>query len=291
MFSIRSLLPISASVSVPAKQSQPIPTTLAGRTIEKAQDKEGLLVFLGMKSVNEYTFNILGQNVSRVTTGKKPYDLLFLNNATKQDFDKRKMEFTYPGANKIHLQSSNSDVVAAAAISIAATEMKTILPDDLTPGKYNKIYLSGHGSAGLPLLKCGDEFLSPADIVDRIVKHNLHEIDDIRLTSCNSANIIKNKDFSPDEIDKSSNINNGWLARTLFGKKKSLAEHVYAEFESRGINVSISGYYGTGVFYVPEHGKPTTHLRSTTVPATPEYTVRRSDYRATFGRTQPIDID
>ncbi|EOX7792603.1 secretion protein EspS, partial [Escherichia coli] len=33
MFSIRSLLPISASVSVPAKQSHPIPTTLAGRTI------------------------------------------------------------------------------------------------------------------------------------------------------------------------------------------------------------------------------------------------------------------
>lgn len=27
--------------------------------------------------------------------GKKPYDLLFLNDATKQDFDKRKMEFTY----------------------------------------------------------------------------------------------------------------------------------------------------------------------------------------------------
>ncbi|ENS2499177.1 secretion protein EspS, partial [Escherichia coli] len=125
----------SASVSVPTKQSQSIPITLAGRTIEKAQEKEGLLVFLGMKSVNDYTLNILGQNVSRVTTGKKPYDLLFLNDATKQDFDKRKMEFTYPGANKSHLQSNNSDVVAAAAISITATEMKTILPDDLTPGK------------------------------------------------------------------------------------------------------------------------------------------------------------
>ncbi|KAA9904318.1 hypothetical protein F7F45_29165 [Escherichia coli] len=62
-------------------------------------------------------------------------------------------------------------------------------------------------------------------------------------------------------------------------------------FERRGINVSISGYHGTGVFYVPEHGKPTTHLRSTTVPATPEHTVRRSDYRATLGRTQPIDIE
>ncbi|MCV5132234.1 secretion protein EspS, partial [Escherichia coli] len=62
-------------------------------------EKEGLLVFLGTKSVGEYALNILGQNVSRVTTGKKPYDLLFLNDATKQDFDKRKMEFTYPGAN------------------------------------------------------------------------------------------------------------------------------------------------------------------------------------------------
>ena len=26
-------------------------------------------------------------------------------------------------------------------------------------------------------------------------------------------------------------------------------------------------------------------------PATPEHTVRRSDYRATLGRTQPIDIE
>ncbi|HFO4987679.1 TPA: secretion protein EspS, partial [Escherichia coli] len=51
MFSIRSLLPINASVSVPTNQSQSIPTTLAGRTIEKAQEKEGLIVFLGMKSV------------------------------------------------------------------------------------------------------------------------------------------------------------------------------------------------------------------------------------------------
>ncbi|HGU4697246.1 TPA: secretion protein EspS, partial [Escherichia coli] len=38
MFSIRTLLPISASVSVPTKQSQSIPITLAGRTIEKAQE-------------------------------------------------------------------------------------------------------------------------------------------------------------------------------------------------------------------------------------------------------------
>lgn len=145
-----------------------------------------------------------------------------------------------------------------------------MLPKDLTPGRYDKIYLIGNGSAGLPLLKCGDEFLSPADIVDRIAEHNLHGIGDIRLTSCYSANITKPQDFSPEEIEKSTKSNSGWLASALFGQKRSLAEHVYAEFESRGINVSISGYHGTGVFYVPEHGKPTTHLRSTTVPATPE---------------------
>ncbi|HAX3031243.1 secretion protein EspS [Escherichia albertii] len=291
MFSIRSQLPISASVSIPAEQSQSISTIPGGRKIETVPEKEGLLVFLGTKSVGEYALNILGQNVSRVTTGKKPYDILFLHEATKQDFDKKKTEFTFPGANRSYLQSSNTDVAAAAAISIAATEMKTILPKDLTPEKYNKIYLPGDGSAGLPLLKCGDEFLSPTDIVNRLVEHNLHEVEDIRLTSCHSANITKNNDFSPEEIEKSTKSSSGWLASALFGPKCSLAEHVYAEFESRGISVSISGYHGTGVFYVPEHGKPTTHLRSTTVPATPEQTVRRSDYRLSLGRTQPTDID
>ncbi|HBN1934153.1 TPA: secretion protein EspS [Escherichia coli] len=291
MFSIRSQLPINASVSVPTNQSQSISTILGGRAIEKMEESEGLLVFLGKKNVGEYALNIIGQNVPRVITGKKSYDILFLNDATKQEFDRKKTEFITPGANKSHLQSSDSDVVATVAISIAATEMKTLLPGDITPGKYKKIYLSGDGSAGLPLLQCGNDFLSPVDIVDRMTQHNLHEIGDIRLTSCHSADITKNKDFSPGEIDKSANIRNGWLAKALFGQKKSLAEHVCAEFESRGIDVSISGYHGTGVFYVPEHGKPTTHLRSTTVPATPEHTVRRSDYRANFGRTQPIDID
>ncbi|MCW7135948.1 hypothetical protein OHD26_02145 [Escherichia coli] len=90
MFSIRTLLPISASVSVPTKQSQSIPITLAGRTIEKAQEKEGLLVFLGMKSVNDYILIFLAKMFQEVQQGKKPYDLLFLNDATKQDFDKGK---------------------------------------------------------------------------------------------------------------------------------------------------------------------------------------------------------
>ncbi|SRZ62795.1 T3SS effector OspB [Escherichia coli] len=138
MFSIRSQLPISASVSIPAEQSQSISTIPGGRKIETVPEKEGLLVFLGTKSVGEYALNILGQNVSRVTTGKKPYDILFLHEATKQDFDKKKTEFTFPGANRSYLQSSNTDVAAAAAISIAATEMKTILPKDLTPEKLNR---------------------------------------------------------------------------------------------------------------------------------------------------------
>lgn len=248
MFSIRSHLPISATVSIPAKESQSILTISGGRKIETAQEKEGLLVFLGIKSVGDYTINILDQNAPRVITGKKPYDILFLNEETKQDFDKRKTAFIFPGVNKSYLQSSNNDVATAAAISIVATETKTILPEDLIPGKYRKIYLSGDGSAGQSLLKCGDEILSLGDIADRIVQHNLDVIDDFRLTSCHSANTTKHNDFSPAELEKSSNISNGWLASALFGQKRSLAEHVYAEFEERGINVSMSAYYGAGIF-------------------------------------------
>ncbi len=50
MFSIRSQLPISASVSIPAEQSQSISTIPGGRKIETVPEKEGLLVFLGTKS-------------------------------------------------------------------------------------------------------------------------------------------------------------------------------------------------------------------------------------------------
>lgn len=214
-----------------------------------------------------------------------------MNEDTKKDFEQSRVNFICSGVDRNLLQSNDNDVAVDVAASITAAEMRTILPEDLTQGKYRKIYLLGDGTAGRPVLKCGDEFLSPTNIVNRLVEHNLHEVEDIRLISCHSANITKPQDFSPEEIEKSTKTSSGWLASALFGPKRSLAEHVYAEFESRGISVSVSGYHGTGVFYVPEHGKPTTHLRSTTVPATPEHTVRRSDYKFTLGRTQPTDID
>lgn len=71
MFSIRSQVPISANVSIPAGQSQSTATMTGERKIETAPEKEGLLVFLGEKGVGNYTMNILGQNVPRTTTGKK----------------------------------------------------------------------------------------------------------------------------------------------------------------------------------------------------------------------------
>ncbi|EFB3655322.1 secretion protein EspS [Escherichia coli] len=291
MFSIRSQVPISANVSIPAGQSQSTATTTGERKIETTSEKEGLLVFLGEKGVGNYSLNILGQNISRTMTGKKPYDILFLNEDTKKDFEQSRANFICSGVDRKLLQSNNIGVAVDVAASITAAETRTMLPEDLTQGKYSKIYLLGDGTAGRPVLKCGDEFLSPTDIVNRIAEHNLHKIEDIRLTSCHSANITTPLDFSPEEIEKSTKSSSGWLASALFGPRRSLAEHVYAEFESRGINVSVSGYHGAGVFYVPEHGKPTTHLRSTTVPATPEQTVRRSDYRVSLGRTQPTDID
>ncbi len=95
MFSIRSQLPISASVSIPSEQSQSISTIPGGRKIETVPEKEGLLVFLGTKSVGEYALNILGQNIPRTMTGKKTYDILFLNETTKTILIKRKQSLPF----------------------------------------------------------------------------------------------------------------------------------------------------------------------------------------------------
>lgn len=291
MFSTKGYLPISASVSVPAENHSNTLGILGKRTIETTPEKKGLLVFLGEKSVGQQTLNIIGQNICRAITGKPLYDLLFLKKDTRDDFQEKKMEYIYPDINKEHLKSSDQDVAVTAAAHIVITEMNVLLPENLTPGDYRKIYIPGIGLSGLPVLQCGDEMLSPSNIVNRLHENNLHKIKDIRLTSCHSADIYANKDFSPEEIKKALTPNSGWLARAIFGEQCSLATKVYKEFECRGIDVSVSGYNGKGVFYVREHGKPTTHLRSTTVPATPDHTVRRSDFRVSLGRTQPTDID
>ena len=79
-------------------------------------------------------------------TGKKPYDILFLNEDTKKDFEQSRVNFICSGVDRNLLQSNDNDVAVDVAASITAAEMRTILPEDLTQGKYRKIYLLGDTS-------------------------------------------------------------------------------------------------------------------------------------------------
>lgn len=96
MFSIRSQLPISASVSIPAEQSQSISTQFPeGENRDSARERRIACVFRN-KTVGEYALNILGQNVSRVTTGK---NLMIYYSCTKLQnkiLIKRKQSLPFP---------------------------------------------------------------------------------------------------------------------------------------------------------------------------------------------------
>ncbi len=282
MFSIGNSIPVDANTSIPVNENNRVQFIMSNdRKLSVIPEKEGLLVFLGKQNVKNYTLHVLGQNLPRVFSGKPLYDLLFITPDVKQEFDNAKQEYINNNSDRQHLQNSDLDISTGVAVGIAAKETITLLPTDLTIEKYRKIYVLGEGDAGLPILKCGDELLLPEDIIGRLQHHNLLSLNDIRFTSCNSANSYEIKDFSTEELNKSMESKRGWLARALRGDKVSLITHIRNELEKREVNAKISGYHGTGVFYVPEIGQPLIHLRSTTVPATPEQTVRRSDYKVT----------
>ncbi|MBJ9238053.1 secretion protein EspS [Citrobacter braakii] len=292
MFSIGNSIPVSANTSIPTNGTNRVEAMMSSnRKLSVLPEKEGLLVFLGKQSVKEHKLHILGQNIPRVFSGKPLYDLLFLTPDVKQEFDNSKQEIITGNTDRQNLQSNDLDMATGVAVGLAARETITLLPEDVAIEKYRKIYVLGESYAGLPVLKCGDELLLPKDIVDRLQQHNLLCLHDIRFTSCNSANLYEIKNFTSEELNSSRESKRGWLAKLLFGDKASLITHVSKELEKRELNAKITGYHGTGVFYVPEIGRPTTHLRSTTVPATPEQIVRRSDYKATIFTNPKSEID
>ena len=52
------------------------------------QDKKWLMVFLGKDGVVEQALNILDQQIPRARKGKEPYDIIFMNQSVKADYEK-----------------------------------------------------------------------------------------------------------------------------------------------------------------------------------------------------------
>ncbi|WP_039949299.1 hypothetical protein, partial [Vibrio ichthyoenteri] len=173
---------------------------------------------------------------------------------------------------------SNDDIVGRAFVKAAKTQ-ENVLVEDIQLESFRKLYITGHGGAGVAHTSSGDSIFTAKEVVDILeVNGILGKIKDLRFTSCGSADRRKIASVSKESIDV-ANRDPGIFEKLAFGGAKSFIEVLSSEIWDRGYtDVRVSGYHGAGVFYKEE--LPFTHLRSSTIPATD--TVKRESLRVTL---------
>ncbi|EFA4879916.1 OspB [Escherichia coli] len=244
--------------------------------INKVENASGAsLLFLGKEGVGEDALNIIGQQIPRVLTSKKMYDIVFYNRFSMEDFAS-KLKAMLPKQTITTIASNDSAVTVAAMIALQTTTLKTIEETDFS--QYKKIYILGHGNAGGHSLKFGPELLSVDEVISRLVDGNVLKVKDIRLTSCSSADKEKICSFTDDKTQEGDGLLSKIMS-FLKGNKISFLDKFIESLEDKGYdNIRVSGYHGMGAFYAGK-SLPFTHLRSITLPPDPEQTVKRSTQR------------
>ncbi|KOY30772.1 OspB protein [Vibrio parahaemolyticus] len=243
---------------------------------------KSLMLVLGSSGFGKDRLNILGQQLPRVLKRKEPYTAAFLNNNAKKCFEESIKDIKRINIDNNHLMGPkvSSDLIVEALVSDAAKIQKNVVINELDLTEYTKVYVLGHGSAGVGVIKSGDQYFNVEDIVNLLEKNGiLSTIKDIRFVSCQSADKRAPVSMSDKDIQE-ANCDKGMLHRAILGKEKSLIDLISNEIWSRGYSdISVSGYHGNGVFY---DGKniPLEHIRSSTIPASD--IVKRKDVRETL---------
>lgn len=205
---------------------------------------KSLMLVLGSSGFGKERLNILGQQLPRVLKRKDPYTAAFLNNNAKKFFEESIKDIKRINIDNNHLMGPkvSSDLIVEALVSDAAKIQKNVVINELDLTEYTKVYVLGHGSAGVGVIKSGDQYFNVEDIVNLLEKNGiLSTIKDIRFVSCQSADKRAPVSMSDKDIQE-ANCDKGMLHRAIFGKEKSLIDLISNEIWSRGYSdISVSG--------------------------------------------------
>lgn len=124
----------------------------------------------------------------------------------------------------------------------------------------DKLYILGHGGAGMDLL-AADEAMAQGHITAKALASQLKTAGlpktfrDLRITACYSADSSKPTSFSPEELDETSGTTSRKrsMIKKLFTAPKNIApfaQSLSMELKRLGYeNIQITGYHGAGVTF------------------------------------------
>ncbi|WP_455872395.1 hypothetical protein [Serratia proteamaculans] len=166
--------------------------------------------------------------------------------------------------NKISHETFDSFVISVAKLSQQLSVLKNMQfsrksLSQLSPER-DKLYVLGHGGAGIDLLAADEEMtlghMSAKTLVKQMEKGGLPKtFKDIRITACYSADSMKPTSFSSEELDETSGAlrQKTGILRELFNPPTDitpLAKSISRELNRLGYkSTRVTGYHGAGVTF------------------------------------------
>lgn len=264
----------SVSRSEPTLNNLAISITHVNNGPLELEKKNGLLLVLGKNGFDKKStyLSMLGQQIPRVLSQKPLYPAIFLNKDAASEFKKVASDFDrainpYGFRNEIPSEALCTEIQVTQALAKVAREQLNLTISDINPKEFGKVYITGHGEAGVDELQSGESFYSAKEVVELLVDSGiLNQIKDIRLTCCHSADKRQVKHFTKDAIVE-ANKDSSFVENILYGKQESFMQKIANEIWNRGYtDVQVSGYHGAGIFYKDE--LPVTHIRAIKIPKT-----------------------
>ncbi|HCS0716552.1 TPA: hypothetical protein OPX82_004042, partial [Salmonella enterica subsp. enterica serovar Typhi] len=110
--------------------------------ISQVEQKSGFLLVTGEKGFNKSAcLHMLGQQISRVFSGKHLYPGVFISKDAASEFEKTISTHYKTLSGHIDLQQYTNDVNCGAAVGIVARQQENLILDEITLSTFKKVYV------------------------------------------------------------------------------------------------------------------------------------------------------
>ncbi|MGC3030560.1 hypothetical protein ACPUER_36605 [Burkholderia sp. DN3021] len=289
----------ASGASVPVTQRFDKLPSLASavKGVSNEKDTQKVTIYFGnggSAPIKTDLMSAIGSYVHRVVNPNKSiddYPLVFSDKSGLETFNRFREKFPIASSSERPKLTGRLSDDLGAHFGYAIRNVRAVMAEDFEFSPDQKIYVTGHGTAGTDVMQVDDKFFTMKDVSRELASIGVPKnIRDVRLTSCNSADsrkmpAVKDEnlsDYSKQFLEKSTLFG-------LFGServRKAPAEYLLDEMSKAGFDeVTVTGYHGAGIYC---NGKefPQSSLRNANAPTNigynPEDTVRRSTVSVKF---------
>lgn len=178
----------------------------------------------------------------------------------------------------------------------AMLAMPVFLARDFKFSADEKLYITGHGSAGRSALVVDQAVLSMDNVVEKLIKAGVPKnTKDIRMESCHSASAKRALDLEDGCLDRYSQA---FIERhNVFGfslgstKREAPAKYLLDALRGQGFDeVVVTGYHGAGV-YDDGESFPRSALRNASTSTSPDFDKTAAVRRSTVAHRFTSEVD